>query len=134
MRAILCVPFPNPTYLIHYRFVSTKLIMQGIHVLVIDLFPPSKRDPQGIHKAVWDQLVEEDFELPAEQRLTLAAYDAGPPPVAYVEPVAVGLALPEMPIFLKPDFYVLAPLEESYQTTWNDFFPAPIKRLLEVGE
>ena len=69
---------------------TANLIMQGIHLLVIDLFPPSKRDPQGIHKAIWDELVEEDFELPADERLTLAAYDAGPPPVAYVEPIAVG--------------------------------------------
>jgi hypothetical protein len=110
---------------------TSKLIMQGIHLLVIDLLPPSKRDPQGIHKAIWDDLVEEDFQLPADERLTIAVYDAGPPPVAYVEPIAVGEALPDMPIFLKPDFYVPAPLEESYRTTWGDFFPAPMKRLLE---
>jgi hypothetical protein len=114
---------------------TANLIMQGIHLLVIDLFPPSKRDPQGIHKAIWDELVEEDFELPGEERLTLAAYDAGPPPVAYVEPIAVREALPDMPIFLKPDFYVPAPLEETYRTTWNEFFPAPMKRLLDgTGE
>ena len=110
---------------------SAALIAQGVHLLVIDLFPPSKRDPQGIHKAIWDQFVEEDFELPADQRLTLAAYDAGPPPSAYVEFVAVAEALPEMPIFLKPEFYVPAPLEETYGTTWEDFFPTPMKRLVE---
>jgi len=111
---------------------ASKLIAQGIHLLVIDLFPPSKRDPQGIHKAIWDEFVEEEFALPGEERLTLAAYDAGPPPVAYVEPIAVGEVLPDMPIFLKPDFYVPAPLEQTYRTTWDDFFPAPMKRLLEV--
>src|SRR5262249_21720387 len=74
---------------------SADLIAQGVHLLVIDLFPPSKRDPQGIHKAIWDQFVEEDFELPADQRLTLAAYDAGPPPVAYAEFVAVGEPQPD---------------------------------------
>jgi hypothetical protein len=110
---------------------TSKLIGQGIHLLVIDLFPPSKRDPQGIHKAIWDEFVEEDFELPADQRWTLAAYDAGPPSVAYVEPIAVGEALPDMPIFLKPEFYVLAPLENTYRTTWDEFFPTPMKRLLE---
>jgi Protein of unknown function (DUF4058) len=114
---------------------TTNLIMQGIHLLVIDLFPPSKRDPQGIHKAIWDEFVEEDSALPSDQPLTLAAYDAGPPPVAYVEPIAVGDALPDMPIFLKPDYYVPAPLEESYRITWDEFFPAPMKRLLErTGE
>jgi hypothetical protein len=37
-----------------------------------------------------------------------------------------------MPIFLKPEFYVPAPLEETYRITWDDFFPAPMKRLLEA--
>src|SRR5438067_635923 len=111
---------------------SANLIAQGIHLLVIDLFRPSKRDPQGIHKAIWDEFIEEDFALPADQRLTLAAYDAGAPPTAYVELVAVGDTLPDMPIFLKPDFYVPAPLEETYRITWNEFFPAPMKRLLEA--
>ena len=109
---------------------SSDLIVQDVHLLVIDLFPPSRRDPQGIHKAIWDEFVEEDFELPADRPLTLAALDAGPPPVAYVEPIAVGDALPDMPLFLKPGFYVPAPLEATYQETWNRF-PAPMKRLLE---
>ena len=111
---------------------SSDLIMHGVHLLVIDLFPPSKRDPQGIHKLIWDEFEEEDLELPAGKRLTLAAYDAGPPPVAYVQPVAIGDLLPDMPLFLKPDVYVPAPLEATYQTTWDDYFPAPLKRLLEV--
>jgi hypothetical protein len=109
---------------------TTDLIRQNIHLLVIDLFPPSPRDPQGIHKALWDEFVEEDFALPPEKPLTLAAYDAGPPRVAYVEPVAVGDVLPAMPLFLKPEFYVPAPLEATYQATWN-VFPAPLKGLLQ---
>jgi hypothetical protein len=67
----------------------------------------------------------------SNERLTLAAHDAGAPPIAYVEPIAVGDILPDMPIFLKPDFYVPALLEATYQTTWDEFFPAPMKRLLE---
>src|SRR5262249_33511963 len=39
---------------------AMDLIRQGVHLLVIDLFPPSRRDPQGIHKAIWDQFEEED--------------------------------------------------------------------------
>ena len=109
---------------------ASALIQQGVHLLVVDLFPPTKRDPQGIHKAIWDEFEEEDFELPPEQPLVLAAYDAGPPRVAYVEPIAVGEVLPDMPLFLKPEFYVPAPLEATYQTSWK-VFPAPLKRLLE---
>jgi Protein of unknown function (DUF4058) len=110
---------------------SANLIQQGIHLLVIDLFPPSKRDPQGIHKAIWDEFQEEDLELPPDKPLTLAAYAAGAVKTAYVEPVGVGDLLPAMPLFLEPEVYVPAPLEATYQTTW-DVFPAPLKQLLEA--
>jgi hypothetical protein len=110
---------------------SVQLIRQGVHLLVVDLFPPGPRDPQGIHKAIWDELQEEEFELPPDKPLTLASYDAGPEGGAYAEFVAVGDPLPDMPIFLKSGAHVLAPLEATYQTTWG-LFPAQLKRLLET--
>jgi hypothetical protein len=108
---------------------SAALIDQGVHLLVIDLFPPSRRDPQGIHKAIWDELADEEDSSPTGKPLTLAAYDAGPPVVAYVQPVAAGDTLPDMPLFLKPDFYVPTPLESTYEASWI-VVPTPVKRLL----
>lgn len=101
-------------------FVSKTLEMlnQGIHVLVVDLFPPSIRDPHGIHKAIWDEIEDKPFELPAEKPLTLATYVASRPIVAYVELVAVGDRLPDMPVYLDLDSYVPVPLESTYQSTW----------------
>jgi hypothetical protein len=64
---------------------SVDLLRQGIHLLVIDLLPPGKRDPQGIHKAIWDEFQEGELELPPGQPLTLASYGAGAECVAYVE-------------------------------------------------
>ncbi|SRR5579883_296705 len=110
--------------------ILADLIHQNIHLLVIDVFPPSPRDPQGIAKAIWDEFQEEDLNLPRDKPLMLASYDAGPPRVAYIEPVAVGEVLPDIPLFLKPGLYVPAPLETTYQTTWKGF-PAVLKNLLE---
>jgi hypothetical protein len=109
---------------------AADLIWQGINLLVIDLFPPSKRDPQGIHKAIWDEIAERQFELPADKRLTVAAYRAAPTKTAYVEPVAVGDDLPSLPISLTEDEYVPAPLEETYRASWAAY-PADFKELLE---
>ncbi|HSZ59881.1 MAG TPA: DUF4058 family protein [Tepidisphaeraceae bacterium] len=107
-----------------------ELLREEINLLVVDLFPPSSRDPQGIHKAIWDEVEEEPFEQPADKPLTVAAYAAAPPPMAYVEPVAVGDALPSLPIFLDRGTYVPAPLESSYQTTWSKC-PAVVKEVVQ---
>lgn len=110
---------------------SVDWIRQGIHLLVVDLFPPGSRDPQGIHKAIWDEFHEDELELPADKPLTLVSYDAGPTHVAYVEFVAVGDPLPAMPLFLEPQRHIPTPLEETYQESWRKF-PAPLRKLLET--
>jgi hypothetical protein len=109
---------------------AVALLDAGINLLVVDLFPPGRRDPQGIHKVIWDRLHEEDFTLPPDKPLTLAAYAVGTETVAYVEPVAVGDVLLDMPIFLTGDSYVPCPLEETYQTAWEQI-PTPLKGPLE---
>ena len=48
----------------------TELLKNGVHVLVVDLFPPSPRDPQGIHKAIWDEIDPQPFELPKDKPMT----------------------------------------------------------------
>lgn len=79
---------------------AVDFLKQGIHLLVIDLFPPSVRDPQGIHRAIWDEIEDQPFELPPDRPLTLAAYVGGLRPEAYIEPVGIGDALSDMPLFL----------------------------------
>lgn len=103
-----------------------------MHLLIVDLFPPSPRDPQGIHKLIWDRLRDEPFALPADKTRTVAVYAVGAEIVAYVEPVEVGDVLPEMPVFLTADRYVPCPLEETYQTAWGQF-PALLKGPLDAG-
>ena len=93
---------------------ALELLDSGIHLLVIDLFPPGPLDPQGMHGAVWSEIEADGFQLPPRQPLTLVAYSAAEVKRAYIEPVAVGEVLPEMPLFLKPDRYVPVPLESSY--------------------
>lgn len=109
----------------------TGLLRQNVHALVIDPFPPTARDPGGVHPAIWKALVRRP-ELPAlDKPLTLASYAATEDGFrAFVEPVAVGDPLPEMPLFLEPDQYVNVPLEATYQTAWAGF-PAYLRGLVE---
>lgn len=109
---------------------AVEFLHAGVHLLIVDLFPPGRRDPQGIHKVIWDRIRDEPFHLPADKPLTLAAYTVNMEIVAYIEPVTVGDPLPDMPIFLTGDHYVPCPLESTYQTAWSQF-PAPLKGPLE---
>ncbi len=109
---------------------AAEFLGAGVNLSIVDLFPPGRRDPQGIHKVIWDRLREEPFTLPSDKPLTAVAYAVGTELVAYVEPFAVGDALPDMPIFLTADRYVLCPLDATYQTAWEQF-PTPLKGPLE---
>lgn len=100
---------------------AVAFLRAGIHLLVIDLFPPSRRDPQGIHKVIWDRIADVPFELPADKPLTLAAYEVSTEITGYIEPVAVGDVLPDMPVFLTAGLHVPCPLEAAYQTAWDKF-------------
>ena len=53
-----------------------SLLDQCIHLLLIDLFPPTSRDPQGIHSLIWG---DSATAPPAELPLTLVDYDATSP-------------------------------------------------------
>ena len=104
----------------------------GVHVLLVDLFPPGTRDPDGLHGILLRQLEDSDerYELPGAEPLTLASYAAGPQVEIYLEHVAVGAALPEMPLFLRPDRYVNVPLEPAYVAAYRGL-PAFWRAVLE---
>ncbi len=107
---------------------SAELLRAGIHLLVVDPFPPGPRDPNGIHPAIWNEFDDDPFTPPPEQPLTAAAYDAGHW-TAYVEPFAVGEPVPDLPLFLRPGRHVVCPLEATYLEAWRHF-PAALKGLL----
>jgi hypothetical protein len=87
-----------------------------VHLLILDPFPPG---PDGVHALIWREFSPEPFHLPAETPLTLVGYEAGMPLRAYVEPIAVGNRLPDMPLFIGRDRHVLVPVEETYQTAFD---------------
>jgi hypothetical protein len=99
---------------------ATRIMRAGIHLVILDLVPPSRRDPQGIHKAIWDEIIDNDFSLSPDNPLTLVSYIGGPIPEAFIEPTSVGSVLPEMPLFLTPEVYVPLPLEPTYRSAWED--------------
>ncbi len=97
---------------------ACSLLERRIHLLIVDPFPLGSRDPQGVHAAIWQEVDDEDFLLPDDKPLTLVAYECDLVTRAYIEPIAVGDALPEMPLFLEPNGCVKVPLEATYQAAF----------------
>jgi hypothetical protein len=93
----------------------------GVHVLVVDLFPPGPHDPHGMHDAICQRLDDssEPYDLPELSPFTLASYVAGPRVEIHLEHLAPGQPLPDMPLFIRPDRYVNTPLEATYQAAYR---------------
>ncbi|MCU0703396.1 MAG: DUF4058 family protein [Fimbriiglobus sp.] len=101
---------------------AVEYLNSGVHLLIADLLPPSPRDPEGIHPVIWGEYTDTSFALPADRRLSLVSYLSAERKRAFVEPVAVGGTLPDMPLFLTPtpERYVNVPLERTYTEAWNE--------------
>ena len=56
--------------------------------------------------------------LPSDYYAAIA-YECADNIRAYIEPLAVGDAIPDMPVFLYPEMHVQVPLEATYQAAWQ---------------
>jgi hypothetical protein len=102
------------------------LVMRGIHLLLVDLYSPARKE---VHRAVWNRLKRVPA-IPGDKPLSLASYESGETISAYIEPVAVGDALPDMPLFLMPGGHVLVPLEKTYMSAWEGV-PARWRKVID---
>jgi len=98
---------------------AAEALRAGVHVLVVDLFPPGRSDPQGMHGAIWSYFDEEPYFVPADQPLTVASYLAEEPPEAWLEHLRVGDELPEMAHFLTAEVCIPLPLAATYDAAFR---------------
>ena len=108
----------------HVRDLAEKVVRSlesDVQVLLIDLLTPTRHDPDGLHGAIWSYFDATPYHPPGDAPLTLASYVwQGEEPRAFVEPVAVGQALIDMPLFLSRGRYVNVPLEGTYMSAYAD--------------
>jgi hypothetical protein len=91
----------------------------GIHCGVLDVLPPGRHDPHGMHEAVMEAFGDKDDEVPNDKPLTFASYVAQDEPTAYLQHLAVGDPIPDVPVFLTPDHYVELPLTTTYAAAFR---------------
>lgn len=110
---------------------AAELLENGIHLLVIDLHSPGRRDPDGIHGEIWQEIAGQQYSAPPDKPLTLASYETGNVLRAYVVDAAVGDALTDMPLFLEPRKTVSVPLEATYNAAFAEV-PRRWRQVLEA--
>lgn len=108
---------------------ATDFLRAGVHLLIVDLFPPTRRNPNGVHQAILEEFGDLRFKRPAGKPLMVVSYRAMPL-TAFIEPMAVGDPLPEAPLYLTADRHVPVPLEKTYRDTWTGC-PESIRELVE---
>lgn len=98
---------------------ARELLEQRVHLLIVDPFPVSSRDPHGLHAAIFEEFQDEPLQLPPDAPLSAFAYECDDRVRTYMEPLAVGDKLPDMPVFLYPGMYIDVPLESTYLGAWE---------------
>jgi hypothetical protein len=109
---------------------AAEFLYKRIHLLIIDLFPPGRHDPHGIHAAIWKEVTGQEYIPPQGMPLTLVAYESALTVRAEVRPIEVGSRLPDMPLFLRPNGCVDVPLETRYNAAFQAM-PLRWRRVLE---
>jgi Protein of unknown function (DUF4058) len=89
-------------------------IRRGVHLVVIDLFPPTVAVPHGLPAAVWRRFDRERVELPATTPYSIGSFEAADRPQAYFHFASLGQAVPTMPLFLTSQRYLMVPFADSY--------------------
>ena len=117
------------------QFVSkaTAALQNGVHVFIVDPFPPTPIHPRGTHDAIWSNLGGKRYTPPADKPLTYASYESSNTFAqefrCFVEPGRPGEALPEVPLFLEPERFINVPLEELYSDAMKYVLPQHITLL-----
>jgi hypothetical protein len=117
------------------RFVSksVELLRRGIHLVVVDVQPPTALVPAGFHALVCEAHGESPAKLPENRPLQAISYQVLEDSTtrSHVVAMRVGDVLPEMPVFLTAHQYVRVPLEETYTTAFGNL-PRRFRAVLEA--
>lgn len=104
----------SPLAVEQFVLKSVELLKAGIHLMVIDLLPPTKACPLGFHNKIWEYgHAVCDYEPAEGKNLSVVSYDASDMLEAFLEPLAVGDAMPSSPLFLLEGTHIELPLEET---------------------
>jgi hypothetical protein len=96
---------------------ACALLANDIHLLVLDVLPPSNSNPHGIHAKIWEAVDGTDPGWIGKPYI-FSSYEASTGVRAFAEAIELGQLLPDMPLFLEPRGPVEVPLEKTYRSAF----------------
>ena len=100
----------------------------GVHVLLIDPFPPTGSAPAGLHGAIAERFGAEP-QIDPGRPLSFVGYKACPDARASVQTRAVGEEPPRVPLFLDPRWFLFVDLAPSYAAAIADLAEPTLEAL-----
>ena len=112
---------------------TLSILHEGVSLVIVDLQAATSLVPGGFHELVSRAYGEEPPSRPGDRPLEAVSYEVigGHTVRSHVVPLACGDALPEMPVFLRPRWFVRLPLERTYFEALQGL-PARFRRVLEA--
>ena len=95
---------------------AVAVIDAGAHLSIVDVHRPRSYDPRGMVDAVWEELTGQTTGLAGRSAGTVR--NDGTLSL-FAEEMAVGSAIPSVPLFLTPGLHVPLPLAEGYADAWQ---------------
>jgi hypothetical protein len=111
---------------------AAAFLDHGVHLSLIDLFPPGRRDALDLHAAIWEEISGEERPSSRGKKSRLvASYECGPLVQAYVTHFEIGDRLPNLPLFVEAGGCVEIPLEATYKQAFSEVPPRWRDELVE---
>jgi len=100
---------------------SVEWLEKGVHLVLLDLHPPTPLVPHGFHALLCGELGHEPTAPPADRALSAVSYQVLESGAlrAHLVPLKVGDPLPELAVFLTPHEFVRLPLERTYDESFH---------------
>ena len=90
----------------------------GVHLVVLDLFPPTRSARRGLAPGIWRKYDPAPVVAPPGQPLCLASVCASARPEGFFKFLAFGDELPAFPLFLTAALSVNLPLADTYSAAF----------------
>jgi hypothetical protein len=113
----------RPENVTAYAGKAKAALDAGVHVVHLDILPPTKFTPMGLGGAIWSAVNGNDYPFTPEKPLAADAFRSGQVMDLYVNPLAVGDELPDVPLFLSEETYIDLPLAATYAEAFASIAP-----------